>query len=55
MKQGKKVLALEFMGCIMDFRVFYGDLSRSYQERALTAELCGLLYFMVEGVGFEPT
>jgi hypothetical protein len=30
--------------------------TRSYQERALPAELCGgLPYFMVEGVGFEPT
>lgn len=27
----------------------------SYQERALPAELCGLMYFTVEGVGFEPT
>ena len=32
MKQGKKVLALGSMACIMDFRVFHGNLCRSYQE-----------------------
>ena len=35
MKQGRKVLALEFLGCILVFRVSYGALSRSYQEKAI--------------------
>jgi hypothetical protein len=43
MKQGKKVLAEELIGCILDFRVSYGDLSQSYQECALPTELCGQL------------
>ena len=28
---------------------------RSYQERALPAELCGRVALILEGVGFEPT
>jgi hypothetical protein len=56
MKQGKKVSALEFIWCILDFRVSYGDLSWSYQECAQLADLRGpLTLCKVEGVGFEPT
>ncbi len=55
MKQGKKVLALGSMACIMDFRVFHGNLCHSYQERALPTELCGRVALILEGVGFEPT
>jgi hypothetical protein len=39
-KQGKRVLALEFVGFIVGSRVSYGDLSRSYQERPLPTEPC---------------
>ena len=49
-------LTSELLGFILDFRVSYGDLSRSYQELALRAELCGpLSLYKMEGVGFEPT
>ena len=40
-KQGEKLRALEFLRFVVDFRVSYRDLSRSYQERALPTELCG--------------
>ena len=35
------ILALEFVESVVGSRVSYGDLSWSYQERALPAELCG--------------
>jgi uncharacterized protein YbaP (TraB family) len=44
MKQGKKVLALEFMGFILDCSVFDRVGPDSYQERALSTELCGPAY-----------